>query len=191
MSDELPDAYRWVSSDPLMDAYCIAVIPTADAGAVAAAYGCALDSRRDVLFAEQSAMAVPYPHGWGNDTVQIDRLEHAVLALESNGWAGTEEPPQRLSVGGTYVAVYRNVNAVSQVVVARDGELVRQVEPGLGDDEGRLPEELGLPWDDPTLWSASMFALLERLTAVHLTRSWLLEQPHPAYTRDPSPPAAA
>jgi hypothetical protein len=184
VSAELLEVYGWVSADPLMDAYCIAVVPTADANAVVDAYGCARESRRDVLFAEQSGMAVPYPDGWGNDTVQIDRIEHVVVALENNGWAGTEEPrPQRLSAGGTYAAVYRNVNAVSQVVVARGGELVRQFEPGIGDRDGRLPEELGLPWDDPTLWSASTFALLEKLTAVQLTRSWLLEQPHPAYTR--------
>jgi hypothetical protein len=75
-----------------MDAYCIAVIPSADTAIAIDAYACNVDSRRDVLFAEQVEMAVAYPQGGGNDTVQIDRLGQFVGAMEANGWGGVEAP---------------------------------------------------------------------------------------------------
>jgi hypothetical protein len=185
------DAYRWVSTDPRMDAFCIAVIPSTDAAVAIDAYACNFDSRRDALFAEQFEMAVPYPQGGGNDTVQIDQLEHVVVAVEANGWAGTEDPrPAELSRSGTYVAVYENVNALMQVVVARQGRVERRFDPFLYDVEGALPEETGLPFDKPELADSAMLLLVERLTGVRLTQGWVLEQPHPAYTRDPSPPRA-
>ncbi len=180
------EAYRWVSSDLRMDAFCIAAIPSIDAAVVVDSYACHLDSRRDALFQEQYGMAVPYPEGGGNDTVQIDRLGDVVVAMEANGWAGVEDPrPAELSRGGTYVAVYRNVDALMQVVVARRGRVERTFDPLIYDAEGALPDEAGLPFGEPYGADVAMLALLERLTGVRLTQEWVLEQRHPAYTRDP------
>ena len=186
------DSYRWLIEGPDPDAYCVTAIEGAWVDRVMDVFACDRGTRRDATFADQLAMSLPYPEGWGNDTIQIDELDGYVVCVENNGWAGTEDPrPRQLSSGGLYVAVYRNVNAVMQVVVARDGTIQRVFDPLLYDAHGALPAEAGLPFGDPALATLAMWTLLDRLTGLHLTRSWLLEQPHPAYLRDPAPPAAA
>jgi hypothetical protein len=187
------DSYRWVN-DVLheLDAYCVTAIEGAWVDRVIDVFACDRGSRRDATFAEQLEMSLPYPEGWGNDTIQIDELEGYVVCMENNGWAGTEEPrPQQLSSGGLYAAVYRNVNAVMQVVVARGGNVQRVFDPLLYDSDGALPEEAGLPFGDPARATAAMWTLLGRVTGLQLSRQWLLAQRHPAYLRDPAPPAAA
>ena len=184
--------YLWLAEGPQPDAYCATAIEGAWVDRVVEVFACDRATRRDATFAEQAEMSLPYPEGWGNDTVQIDQIDGYVLCVENNGWAGTEEPrPQQLSTGGLYVSVYRNVNAVMQVVVARDGAVQRVFDPLLYDADGALPEEEGLPFGEPLLAAAAMWALLERLTGLRVTRDWLLDQPHPAYLRDPAPPTAA
>jgi hypothetical protein len=181
------EACRWIAADPAVDAVCITVVPTTDVEAVAAVYGCDPGSRREATLAEQLAMATPYPDGFGNDSVQLDRLGDAVVAVEANGWAGTEDPrPAELSHGGAYVAAFKNVNADMQVVVARDGRVVRRFDALLYDPEGALPEEAGLPFGEPGLAGAAMLALVERPTGVRLTREWVVDAPHPAFRRDPT-----
>jgi hypothetical protein len=183
---EALERYRWVGRDEDLDAHCVTVIPGGDPVSVAAAFAVETDSRRDATFAEQWDMSTPYPEGAGNDTVQIDVLGGAVVCLESNGWAGTDVPrAEALSHTGVYVSTYTNVNALMQLVVARAGAIVRIFDPLLYDPEGAMAEEVGLPFGEPGLCSAAAFVLLERVTGVELTRSWLLETPHPAYRRDP------
>lgn len=189
MSGALED-YRWAQEDDGFDAYCVTIVRGAPIDDVIDAFGCDRSSRVDAPFAAQRGMSVPYPDGWGNDTIQIDMLDGAVVCLEDNGWGGTEDPrPARLSRNGSYAAVFRNVNAVMQVVAAEGGHVRRRCDPLLYDAEGAVAEEGDLPFGDPELATLAMWVLLERLTGLRLTRGWVLEQPHPTYRRDPDPPA--
>jgi Family of unknown function (DUF6461) len=169
------------------DAYCVSVAVGADVADVVTAFACDPGSRRLATLNQQLDMATPYPDGGGNDTVSVDQLPGAVICAELNGWAGVSgERASLLSRRGRYVSVYRNVNAVMQVQYADAGEIVRSFDPLLYDSEGAISEEQGLPFGHPGSPDMAQFVLMERLTAVRLTREWLLETPHPTYRRDPS-----
>lgn len=184
---DLLAAYEWVEGCAELDAYCVAVAVGPDLQAVAEAFGVDPSTTRAATFAGQLELATPYPDGFGNDTVGIDRLGDAVIALQANGWAGVEEArATRVSQAGRYAAVYRSVNADMSLVVARDGGMLRAFDPLLYDAEGALDEEAGLPFGHPGSPGAAAFALLERLTGARLTREWVLENRHPTYRRDPA-----
>ena len=180
-------AYRWVEDDPGFDAFCVSVLLGVSEDEVAEAFAVDRATRRLATFAEQGEMGVPYPEGYGNDTVQIDALGNAVVCIESNGWAGVEgDRARRLPAGGSMVAVYRNVNALMQFMYARQGEIVRSFDPLLYDPAGALDQEAGLPFGHPGSPTAAAFALMEGLTGIPLTRHWLIERAHPAYRRAPT-----
>lgn len=178
--------YLWVNEEAAFDAHCVSVAVGAATQTVTEAFAVDPASRRDATLAGQIALSTPYPDGYGNDTIQIDELAGAVVCIEANGWAGIDEGrARRLSGAGQYVSAYRSVNADMQVVCARGGEIVRVFDPLLYDAEGALEEEAGLPFGHPGQPAPAAFALIERLTGVRLTREWVVDQPHPAYRRDP------
>ena len=172
-----------------MEAYCVAVATAASVDGALAAFAADPGSLRSAAFSAQWDMAAPYPDGGGNDTVAVDALAGAVVCAQANGWAGTrEECAAELSRGGVYVCSYRNVNAVMEVVYARDGELLRRFDPLLYEPwaGGALPEEAGLPFGTDQDSPAAAFCLMQRLTGVEITRDWLLKCGHPTYLRDTS-----
>ncbi|MEA2675378.1 MAG: hypothetical protein QOI92_2570 [Chloroflexota bacterium] len=181
------EAYRWMEPSGMPDAYCVSVAIGAGVADVVAAFACDLGSRCLATFDQQWDLATPYPEGGGNDTVSIDEVPGAVICAELNGWAGvSDERASLLSRRGRYVSVYRNVNAVMQVLFADAGDVVRSFDPLLYDPEGAISEEQGLPFGHPGSPGMAQFVLMERLTGVRLTREWLLDTPHPTYRRDPS-----
>ena len=69
-----------------------------------------------------------------------------------------------------------------KILVARKGTVVRSFDPFLGQDylkTKHLPEEKGLDLENDT--GPASWTLLERLTKVHITRDWLMDEGHPAY----------
>ena len=70
------------------------------------------------------------------------------------------------------------IDTLGQAVVCVESKL-------LYESAGALPEEAGLPFGHPGHPAAAGFVLLERLTSIRLTKSWVLDQPHPCYQRDP------
>ncbi|RBY88481.1 DUF6461 domain-containing protein [Blastococcus sp. TF02A-26] len=113
--------------------------------------------------------------------VQMAERDDWVVVVEPNGYFSTQiEIVEELSRNGEAVSVFRNVNAVMNFVVARDGVMVRAFDPLLFDDEegDPLPEEEGLPLGsedaDP---HALALELARRLTGVPIDRSWLLGTP--------------
>lgn len=183
---DLLAAYEWVEGCAELDAYCVSVTVGLDMQAVADAFQVDPSTMRPASFAEQRELATPYPDGFGNDTVGIDRLGAAVIALQQNGWAGVEEARGiRLSKSGRYAAAYRSVNADMSLMVAQHGVIERVFDPLLYDADGALEEEAGLPFGHPGSPGVAAFALLERLTGVRLTREWVLEDRHPTYRRNP------
>jgi hypothetical protein len=183
---ELPSSHAWIDRDPVFDAHCVSVVVGSTIEQVVLEFQADPASVRQVTFAEQRDMGMPYPQGFGNDTVQIDSLDDAIVCTEANGWAGVDEHRARaLSAHGLHVACYRSVNADMQVVCARSGTLVRSFDPLLYDRAGALPEEAGLPFGEPGASASAAFALVGRLTGIRLTRRWLVDERHPGYRRDP------
>lgn len=125
--------------------------------------------------------------------VQLEELEGWLVVVEPNGFLMTDHDVLlRLSRGGEAVCYFRNVNAVSDFLVARDGRLVRAFDPVLFDDEEGepLPEEQGLDFaDDDADDQALSFTLLERLTGIPIEESWLLERPRRTWLAPHPPPS--
>jgi hypothetical protein len=117
-----------------------------------------------------------------------------VVTFEPHGWHGVEaELALPLYEQGRYVAYFWNVNAVMQFVFAQGGSLMRDFDPLLYDNDGEggraLPEERDLPFPAGDTRSVTpgraSLALTERLTGIEITRSWLLDKPHPTYRVNP------
>jgi hypothetical protein len=133
---------------------------------------------------------------FGNDVVQVSTLGDAVITFEPNGWHGVErELAGRLSRSGRYVAYSWNVNALMTFVFAEAGLIRREFDPLLYDSDGEqdraLAEELDLPLPSgdgsPSRPRQASLMLIERLTGVEITRSWLLDETRPTYRVDPEP----
>jgi hypothetical protein len=62
---------------------------------------------------------------------------------------------------------------------------VRIFDPLLYESDGAICRRGEAAVGRAELCSAAAFALVERPTGIELTRSWLLDLPHPAYRRDP------
>jgi hypothetical protein len=179
-------ANSWIDADPACDAFCFSVVVGEPEDAVLVAFAVDASTRQLLTFGMQPALGVPYPRGYGNDTVFVDALGDAVVAGENNGWAGVEEErAAALSTGGSFTAIYRNVNALMRFVHARGGRVVRTFDPLLYNAEGALDEERDLSFGVGQAASAAL-TLLERLTGIRLERGWLVETPHPTFRRDPA-----
>ncbi|OZV80924.1 hypothetical protein CA850_12235 [Micromonospora echinospora] len=115
--------------------------------------------------------------------VVADRHGDGVLLVEPNGFHGTRPPVlRRLSRGTTAASVYWNVNAVSRLSYACDGEVIAAFEI-LGGPPRDLPPVLvpfldGLDFGPGLAW-ASALTFLERVAGARLTADWF-HAPHPA-----------
>ncbi|MFI6819861.1 DUF6461 domain-containing protein [Micromonospora sp. NPDC050187] len=115
--------------------------------------------------------------------VVADRHGDGVLLVESNGFHGARPPVlRRLSQGTVAASVYWNVNAVSRLSYACDGEVLTAFEV-LGGPPRDLPAVLvpfldGLDFGPGIAW-ASALTFLERVAGARLTADWF-HTPHPA-----------
>ncbi len=130
----------------------------------------------------------------GPQWAQIGAVDDAVLIAENNGWRG-EEDAERLSVGGHLACFFRNVSAVMHFVYAADGAIVADFDPLLDERAATHREPAlvtrameGLPFG---LFGAerSAMTLLQRLTGVQVTQSWLTT-PQRAFPLPTLPPVA-
>jgi hypothetical protein len=126
--------------------------------------------------------------------VQVGELDGWLVVVEPNGFLLADEGVlARLSRAGTAVSYFRNINAHSLFVLAREGRVVRSFDPVIPDEdesEGEpLAEEHDLRFgDDDEDHMASAFTLLERLTGVRIEEEWLLERRRPTWLAPEPPP---
>ena len=103
---------------------------------------------------------------------QIDELDGHIVIIEPNGWLMTADTrAERISVGGSLVSVYWNVNAVMRVTVAIDGRIVRSFDPLLYEHPAvgePLPEETDLPFGEPGSCQRAAVELQQRLTGLQI-----------------------
>ena len=129
------------------------------------------------------------------DGVSLESDEQAIQLEERDGWVVVVEPVgflstddavlTELSRGGEAVCVFWNVNAKYQFSVAREGVLVRSLDPFIQDWEPTgdpLPQEAGLEFGGEGETAELSLELAERVTGVHLTEEWVLETPHRTLT---------
>jgi len=116
---------------------------------------------------------------------QVDELDGHTVIIEPNGWLMTANTrTERVSIGGSLVSVYWNVNALMRVIVAVNGRIVRSFDPLLYEQPAMgepLPEETDLPFGEPGSCQSAAAELQQRLTRLKITTRWLLDQPHPTW----------
>jgi Family of unknown function (DUF6461) len=142
------------------EAACITVAETAREEDVLEALGVDPSSRRMATFHEAEGL-------WSEAAtpVQIWTSGGKTIAIEPNGYLGSlPERLEKIAGAREVVSVYWNVNAVMQVLVVRDGVVVRQFDPLLYDEHSPLPEEVGLPFGAEGRALAAALAFLARRT---------------------------
>ncbi|ABW11019.1 conserved hypothetical protein [Parafrankia sp. EAN1pec] len=118
-------AYRWVRHSPIGEAATVTVVPGADVAQVLRAFGA--DAAEPVSMAEMRET-------WqaGRFWVAVLAVEGAVLAVEDNGFQGTQAQVLRaLSRRRRAASMFWNVNAVTRLSLAEHGRIVASFEPGL------------------------------------------------------------
>ncbi|WP_433294786.1 DUF6461 domain-containing protein [Pseudonocardia sp. CA-142604] len=115
-------AYRWVRGTGLGPAGTVMVVTGAEPEQVLAAFGA------------DPAQPVPLTELFGqigiDPWVAVLPIDGAVLALEYNGWQGAQGPVlRRASAHGSAASMYWNVNALTSLSFAREGELLASFEP--------------------------------------------------------------
>jgi hypothetical protein len=125
-------AYRWIESSWLMSAATITVVTGATVDEVLRGFGADPAAPIPAQDVEQLASL--------SSLVSVQQIDGAVLAIEDNGWRGSDASVlEALSANGRAASMFWNVNAVTALSFARDGELLASFEPGLNDTPD-LPE---------------------------------------------------
>lgn len=167
-----------------IEAICVTVIREGNQGAVLDAFRADLASEHPAVFAEAD-------RDWseGQVVVQVWPVGKHLVVVEPNGFFGSlRESLLSMLQGRDAVSVFWNVNAHMRVLVAKDGEVVREFDPLMYDDGGRpLPEEAGLGFGDPESdVRGGALNLLERRLGVVLSEDLLLKTPQPTFSGRPS-----
>ena len=124
---ERPEAvYRWLRHSPLDVAATVMVVTGADVADVLRAFGAdparpeSIQAIGDELSSRRSV----------DPWVAVLDVGGAVLAVEYNGWQGSNEPVlARASAGGRAASMFWNVNAVTRLSFAEHGDVLLSVEP--------------------------------------------------------------
>ncbi|GGP51067.1 DUF6461 domain-containing protein [Saccharothrix coeruleofusca] len=113
----------WVERHPISQASCVTVVTGLSAQEVLRAFGADPTSRPWRLEETQRSADL---RQW----VSVLQVDGAVIAFEDNGYLGAdEEVLRRLSARGRAASMFWNVNALTRLSFARDGELLAGFEP--------------------------------------------------------------
>lgn len=158
--------YSWVATDESFSVgHQVVVVPDASAAEALDALG---PNRRKVS----------NERFWA---IRVAEHAHGVV-LFTWGLLSEEQVVALSRIGGLAASYSASEDGGNQVLVARDGTVVRSFDPLLGHDylkSKHLPEEKGLDLENDT--GPASWTLLERLTKVHITQDWLMDDKHPAY----------
>ncbi|GGK42616.1 hypothetical protein GCM10011591_12800 [Nocardia camponoti] len=161
------DAYRWVEQSAISEAATITLVAISDLDTVLRAFGAdpALPQKIDAL--EERAMS------GGDPWVTVVPLNNAVLAVEDNGFRGSQMPElEALSRGTRVASLFWNVNGVTQLSFATEGRVIAAFELGEPQHDPALgPVLSGLDFDDYRHRIAKGLVALERFTGVAFGKS--------------------
>ncbi|WP_199853281.1 DUF6461 domain-containing protein [Plantactinospora sp. BC1] len=124
---ERPEAaYRWVRRSALAEAATVTVVTGASADEVLRAFGADPDRPESLRSIGEELMSRQSIDPW----VAVLDVGDAVVAVEYNGWQGSTEPVlTRASASGRAASMYWNVNALTRLSFAEQGEVLLSVEP--------------------------------------------------------------
>lgn len=183
----LSDRYRWVDEDRDLD-WSVAVIKGRTTEEVVATYGG--DATRPF-----ESMTYTQAKTWRNvhfdeaGVLMLCRADHAVVAIEPNGWASSiaEIARRQSATGGHFFSVHWSPSAY-QVLEAVDGKVTALFDPIYvepGDDQPRDGERYpvwltGSEFLDDQRIRSTCIGLMAEHTGVAIERTWL-EQEQPVY----------
>ncbi|RZS39062.1 hypothetical protein EV193_104273 [Herbihabitans rhizosphaerae] len=181
MTEEIIAHYQDLlgEDESLSEALCVTVVESASAEDVLRRMGADVGTfdRRDAE--ETFDLAGSYQDL--RQTAMAGEIDGKVLVVEPNGFQCTRPEVQRALTedGGSSLTVFWNVNAVAEIVLARDGRMVWSFDPLFYPDDVRGPDTDGahraadgLPLGENGLYGARL-ALLEKETGIRLTVEWL------------------
>ncbi|MGW4461857.1 DUF6461 domain-containing protein [Micromonospora sp. NPDC004704] len=124
---DLPEAaYRWLRHSALSEAATVMVAAGMDVADVLRAFGADPARPESMRAIGEHLMRQRSIDPW----VAVLDVGGAVLAVEYNGWHGSAGPVlTRASAGGRAASMFWNVNAVTRLSFAEDGEVLLSVEP--------------------------------------------------------------
>jgi hypothetical protein len=151
-------AYRWVRQGRLREAATITVVTGLDTQEVLRAFGA--DP------AAPTSMTSLLETFDGSPWVAVLAVDGAVVVVEDNGFQGSRPAELRkLSRRGRAASVFWNINALSRLSLARDGEVVAAFEPGLDPaSPAAVPFLAGMDLADHRDRIAACLVALERFT---------------------------
>lgn len=178
------DAYRWVEKSALAEAGTITVVAASDPDTVVRAFGADPAARASMENLEDKAMER------GDPWIAVVPIGDAVMAVEYNGYQGSQAPELRaLSRGTRAASMFWNVNGLTQLSFAADGEVVAAFELGEQCDDPVLEPALrDLDFDDYRHQIAKGLVAVERFTGSAFTESDLarVESAGIGFAVDPS-----
>lgn len=178
-----PAAYHWADGSYPSDTYTITVLRGASTHQVLHRLGIVKLRLGQQTFRQAEKYALDHLRADYSSppVVQVSRLGSAVVVYEPLG-ARAFFHPKRMTPHALMASFTTDVDLDTYLRVARDGRIIRSIDPmSRPSRNGRLPEERGLHFGarhgNPF---ARSWALIERLTLTHITRSWF-RAPHPTY----------
>ncbi|NBH05903.1 DUF6461 domain-containing protein, partial [Amycolatopsis sp. SID8362] len=151
--------YRWIRESGLAVAATVTVVTGLPAAEVVRGFGA--DPDRPEPLTELR-------HAYGDLWLAVLDLGGVVLVIEENGYLGShEEVLTAVSRAGRAASMFWNVNAVTRLSFARDGEVLASFEPGLGEPDAH-PEVAaalaGLDFEDYRDHDEKGLVAVERFT---------------------------
>jgi hypothetical protein len=161
---------------------------TAESGCITVALSAGERDVLDALGADGSAVVQRTFHEaelvWSEEAtpVQVWTDGSSTVLVEPNGYlASLSDCLEKIARKGEAVSVFWNVNGQMQVMVARDGAVVREFDPLMYDAGDALPEEAGLPFDTEEHALAAALAFLARRTGFVASEVAILGSPRATY----------
>ncbi|MBE1495298.1 hypothetical protein H4696_002398 [Amycolatopsis lexingtonensis] len=159
LADRPEVRYRWIRQSRLTVAATVTVVTGLPAAEVVRGFGADPD-RPEPLPELREA--------YGDPWLSVLDLGGVVLAIEENGYLGShEEVLTAVSQGGRAASMFWNVNAVTRLSFARDGEVMASFEPGLGEpaaDPEVVAALAGLDFEDYRDLDEKGLVAVERFT---------------------------
>jgi hypothetical protein len=167
-------AYRWIRRTEMAIAATVTVVTGASTAEVLRAFGADPARAEPIQEIEESG----YGRGAGDPWITLHDTGDAIVVVEFNGYQGSHPLVLRAaSARGRAASMYWNVNGLTQLAFAADGEVLTAFEPWANvDAEPRVAAALaGLDFAEPGLRMEKGLVAVERFTGRGLTPA-LLEQ---------------
>jgi hypothetical protein len=164
-------AYRWVRHSPLGEAATVTIVTGLRVDDVLRAFGA--DPARPESASALTEEEMRSYQGPSVRWVMAASRDDAVLAVELNGWRGSDaEVITTASRAGRAASSYWNVNALRRLTFAEGGRLLEAFEPPSPPaDPALLAAFEGLDFESYRDWTAKCLVALERFIGVGITEA--------------------